>query len=463
LRLFGLDISRVKAAPDNSYALTQRGWWPVIRESFAGAWQRNVEVRLESVLTHSAVYACISLIASDIGKVGLRLVQQDANGIWTPVDSAAFSPVLRKPNRFQNRIQFIQWWVTSKLTHGTTYVLKGRDNRGVVTSLSILDPARTKPLITPNGDVYYELRTDNLSGVDADSTVVPASEIIHDVMNPLYHPLCGVSPITACGLAAIQGLNIQKNSANFFANGSRPSGILVAPGNVSQETADRLKAAWEEGYSGANAGRTAILTDGLTYQPMGVNAVDAQLIEQLKWSAETVCSAFHVPPYMVGVGDPPAYDNVEALNQQYYSQCLQILIESIELCLDEGLGIGVGVPKDGVTYGTEFDLDDLLRMDTATQVKTLSEGVKGGIHKPNEARKKVNLSPVMGGDQVYLQQQNYSLAALAKRDAKDDPFGTSAPADEPEPQAANDDVPEEDVAAAFNGLFKRAADGLQAR
>jgi phage portal protein BeeE len=45
----------------------------------------------------------------------------------------------------------------------------------------------------------------------------------------------------------------------------------------------------------------AVLGDGLAYQAMVMTAVDAQLIEQLKWTAETICSCFHVPSYMVGV------------------------------------------------------------------------------------------------------------------------------------------------------------------
>jgi hypothetical protein len=39
-----------------------------------------------------------------------------------------------------------------------------------------------------------------------------------------------------------------------------------------------------------------------------------------------------------------------------------------------------------------------------------------------------------------MQQQNYSLDALAKRDAKDDPFKTAAPP-APEPAAEEDDEP----------------------
>jgi len=44
------------------------GWWTVIRESFTGAWQQNVEVRADNVLTYFAVFACTTLIASDISR-----------------------------------------------------------------------------------------------------------------------------------------------------------------------------------------------------------------------------------------------------------------------------------------------------------------------------------------------------------------------------------------------------------
>lgn len=444
MRVLGFEITRAKAVPPNLVAPYDRGnwWFPVIREPRTQAWQRGLEERPETILAYHAVYSCVTLIASDVGKLRLKLVEQDANGIWQEVSVAAFSPVLRKPNRYQNRIQFIEQWLVSKLLHGNTYVLKERDNRGVVVALYVLDPTRTKPLVAPDGSVFYQLVKDNLAGVEADSPVIPASEIIHDVMVALYHPLCGISPLSACGLPALQALRIQENSTRFFENGQRPGGILTAPGPITNDQAARLKETWDTQFTGANSGKVAVLGDGLKYESMSVNASDAQLIEQLQWDAKAVCSAFHVPGYMVGVGEPPSYNNIEALNQQYYSQCLQKLIEAIELLLDEGLGL-TGV-RDHV-YGTEFDLDDLLRMDTATRVKTASEAIKGGLAKPNEQRRKFDLPPVEGGDQVYLQQQNYSLAALAKRDAKEDPFSTGSaepkPAEAPTP---SDDEIEDD-------------------
>ena len=83
------------------------GWSSLTREPFAGAWQRNISINTDSVLTYSAVFACITLIANDIAKLRLRLVKEDDNGIWQEVEpNSPFWPVLRRPNRYNNRIQF---------------------------------------------------------------------------------------------------------------------------------------------------------------------------------------------------------------------------------------------------------------------------------------------------------------------------------------------------------------------
>jgi hypothetical protein len=167
MRIFGLDIR--KAAPVSASPVSDnRGWWPVIQEAFSGAWQKNVTVNAESVFAHHAFFACMTLIASDFAKNRVKLVQLDGDGIWNEVTNPAYSPVLRKPNRFQTRIQWLESWALSKLSRGNTYVLKQRDNRNVVVALYVLDPCRVRPMVAPDGSVYYELRTDNLAGITGD-------------------------------------------------------------------------------------------------------------------------------------------------------------------------------------------------------------------------------------------------------------------------------------------------------
>lgn len=449
VRQFGADYVKSLAPVDS-----RSGWYPMVRESYAGAWQDNEELSVDTQLSYYAVYACVTLIANDIGKLRPRLLEQDPDGIWTETTSPAYSPVLRKPNRYQNHIQFKEWWAMSKLTRGNAYVLKERDGRGVVVRQYLLDPGKVTPLIAPDGSIFYQLRTDNLTGVEEDVTV-PASEIIHDRMNCLFHPLVGIAPLYACGLAAAQGLAIQHQSRKFFGNGARPSGVLTAPGEIKQETADRLKEAWETKFSGDNAGKVAILGDGLTYEPMIMSATDAQMIEQLGMTAKQICAAYHVPPFKIGVGELPAGQKVADLNQIYYSDCLQSLIEQFELCQDEGLGIGEGVKVEGRTLGIDLDIDGLIRMDGETQMRVLAESVKGSIRSIDEARRKIDLKKVAGGSTIWMQQQNYSLEALAERD-RNDPFAKPAPkttAPEPEPDPDTTEL-------ALAALFERAPESL---
>ncbi len=415
-----MEITRAKSAvgvTDMSWA-NPNAWFPIIREPFAGAWQRNLEIRRETVLSNPTDFACRTLIASDIAKLRLKLVEQIGN-IWSETANPAYSPVLRAPNRFQNRIQFWENWILSKLGTGNTYVLKGRDDRNVVTSLYVLDPFKARPLVAPDGEIYYSLAADNIAGI-LEQVVVPASEIIHDRFNCLFHPLCGLPPLFASGLSATQGQRIRENSLKFFTNNSQPGGILSAAGAIDDTTADRIKKHWEQNFQGDNVGKVAVLGDGLKYEAMSVNALNSQLIEQLKQTDENICTAYHVPKYKVGIGDPPAFNNIQALNVEYYSQAVQRHIEDAEECLDNGLRL----PSN---LGLEFDIENLLRMDSTTQMTVLKEAVSAAIMAPNEARAKIGLKPVPGGDAPLAQQQDFSLAALAKRDAKDDPFVSSKP------------------------------------
>jgi HK97 family phage portal protein len=450
VKLFGRDLSLSRRAQGGLSPIVDNrgGWWPIVRESFTGAWQRNMEWTTDTVLAHHAVYACITRIAQDIGKLRPKLVERDENGIWSEVENAAHSPALRKPNRFQNHIQFKESWAISKLTRGNTYVLIERDQRGVPSAFYVLDPSRVKVLVAPDGAVFYELHIDNLAGIETERMAVPASEIIHDRMNCLYHPLVGTSPIFACGTAANMGLQIQENSAAFFGNGSNPSGILVSPTAITAEKAAEMSDLWNARFGKDKSGGVAVLGGGLTFTQMRMSAVDSQTIEQLKWTAETVCSTFHVPPWKVGIGAQPAYTKPEIANQAYYSDCLQSPIEQWELCMDEAFGFDT-TKVEGRWLGVELDLDGLLRMDMASQIETLGKAVGGSVLTVNEARAKVDQKPVGGGNSIWMQQQNYSLDALAERD-RNEPFAPKTPAlPAPEPQkqiTAGDPTPTDTTA-----------------
>jgi|JI10StandDraft_1071094.scaffolds.fasta_scaffold34873_7 HK97 family phage portal protein len=418
-----------------------RGWMTVWAGSLdpmhaSQAFQLDINARPRRVQSNWAVFACQTLIAGDIAKLRISLTEKK-DGVWQEAESVPYDKLFRKPNGYQIWQQFIEFWSLSKQRRGNSYVLIERDRSTRPAALHVLDPDRVEHLIAPDGSVYYRLHVDDLAGVPEGDVVVPASEVMHDRFNCFFHPLVGLSPLFAGALAAMGGLTMQEEAQRFFRNGARPGGILVAPTAISTDLAKQYKTEWETNYSGANAGRTAVLGNGLKYEAIRETAVDSEIVALLKMSAEIVCTVHHVPAYKVGVGAMPTYQNAEILNQIYYDDCLQKLIEAIEGLLDDGLEL---YNVDGRKLRAQFDLDGLLRMDTATKIKTLGEAVARSIMAPDEARARVGLAPVPGGKYPLAQQQNFSLEALSKRDESADPFGTAKPEPAPEPPPGPSDA-----------------------
>jgi HK97 family phage portal protein len=409
--------------------VNDESWWTRIFDWTPQAWQTHhaYDTSETSVLANPTVFACITLIQGDVGKLPF-VVEQETDGVWQKVPHDVLR-ILRRPNKYQNQIQFRKQWIGSKLLHGNTFVLKIRDNRGNVIGLVVLDPTEVRTLVSDSGEIFYRLSADKLPMID-EEIVVPATEVLHDRDNCLYNPMVGLSPLFAGAESARISNTAIRDTKYFLQNGAKSGGILTAPGNISDETAQRLKAYFESNFTGEKAGKIAVVGDGLEFRQLRMTSVEAQLIEQLGWSDEKICSVFHVPAYMVGVGSPPTYNNIEALTIQYYTQCLQDIVQSMEEVLNQGLNIQ---PR----FRIRLDLDELFRLDQSTLVKLLNDGVGGGWMSPDEARAKFNLPPVPGGRYPYLQQQNYSLEALSQRDAAE-PFAQPAP--QPEPEMLEDEV-----------------------
>lgn len=390
-----------------------RQGWRRILDGYPGQWQQDVPIDYSTVDAYWADFSCKTLICGDIAKCPISVMTYNKiTKIWEQTQKR---PVLKAPNGYQTTMEFIFAWIMSELRTGNTYVLKQRNpTNGFIERLHILDPCLVTPLITTDGSVYYRLETHRLAGlVSAESVVVPASEIIHDRMYPLYHHLCGLPPVFACGVIAMQGSAIVNTSAGFFNNRGLPSGIMTAPGHIAEDTALRLKTYFDDNFTGANAGKVAVLGDGLKFESLGMKAAESQLIEQLKMTGEMIAACYHVPGYKIGVGPMPTVNNTAALNQQYYDQCLQYIMEKLEQRLDVGLELEVGVEQ------CWFDIGALMRMDPVTNSAVLGTRRKDGIISPNEARRELDMPPVVGGDMPFLQQQDYSLEDLARRSERD--------------------------------------------
>lgn len=431
-------------------------WWNIVREPFTGAWQRNLECKHEDMLAFSTVFTCITLISSDFAKMGAAPYKRSGpETVWEVFYGSPLYSRLLNPNWYQTSAQFFEQWMISKLTRGNTYVyMQDSGIPGAAPYLHILNPETVQPLISDSGSVFYSIGENRLVG-DRFGITIPAEYVMHDRFNCLYHPLVGISPLYAAALPVIQAREIQRSNALLFKNNASPGGILTVPGNIDDETAAKLRATWESQNGGPRRGGVAVLPDGMQYSPIQVNANDAQVVEQLKWTAEQVCSVFHVPLYKANIGQPTTA-NIAQLNQEYYNSCLHPLVQAAQELLWGAMFGGMN------NRAVRFDISSLMMMDPISQMDYYDKGSKMGVFEPDYVRRNLGLRPTEGGDTPYLQQQNFSLRALAVRDERliegtpaTTPDTTPTPAAEPAALPEPDEITPQTRAIIYETLLRK--------
>jgi HK97 family phage portal protein len=233
--------------------------------------------------------------------------------------------------------------------------------------------------------------------------MIPARFIVHHRLMTGAHPLIGISPLSAAAASAGLGREIQAQSAQFFGNQSRPSGVLKTPRTLNPETAKRLKERWQDLYSGEGLGSVAILEEGLQWEALTITAADAQLVAQLEYAVKDVARVFHVPLHMLGELGGVTYKNAETLSAIYYKGPLSTHLQALEDRFNNAF--------DMIPFGRriEFDIHGLLRAEFDVRMVAYKEAIQGGVMTPNEARSLENLGPKDGGDSLYMQQQNMPL------------------------------------------------------
>lgn len=426
------------------------GWYGNGDRGPLGSWQmnRNAPHRGLELLAFSAVYACINTIASDISKLPMQVFEIDMDtGARTLRRTDYYAQLLRTPNSYQTAADFMFAFVQSYLLQGNTYCYAGKRNRrGEISELHVLRPYNVRPLIVQDGtgQVFYECNEDFLAGIIEPTVRVPERDIIHHRL-PLLpgYPLVGVTPIFAAAASSALGLQILRDSQQFFGNASRPSGVLSTDQHMSDDTKTRLKQEWDLAYRGEEFGKTALLSGGMKWQPLTITAQDAQLIEQLRYSVEDVARVFRVPPFMLGDLSKVTYRNNETLVRIYMSNCLGFHIEALE----QRFARAFDFPQH---FEVRFDLSGFLRTEIDVRYTAYAQALNGGWISANEVRAAEGMEAVDGGDEPRVQTQYVPLSQASGSPP------TPAPAPAPPPPGNNSISPTR-VRSLLRDRMRRAA------
>ena len=336
----------------------------------------------------SAVYACVQAIAETTAGLPLILFKRTGDDRERASDHPLYRVLHDMANPEQTALEFREYMQACVLLRGNAFARIVRGYDGQVRELWPLNPDTVQVRRTPSGLVYEHTQEGVL-------TRLLAHEVLH-----LRHRLgddgvLGVSPITAARGVVELALSEQEHGRNTFTNGAKLLGVLKFPGKLKPEQRQAIAASWASQYAGgANAGRTAVLDEGVDFQALSMSLEDAQWIEARKFSVIEVCRLFRVPPVIVQSMEEANYSNSVELARQFITLSLRRHLVAWEQAIAKQLLTEAGRRS----YFAEHQVEGLLRGDSANRAAFYSSGISDGWLMRSEARKHENLPAIEGID-----------------------------------------------------------------
>jgi HK97 family phage portal protein len=225
----------------------------------------GISVSPNSALKVPAVSCAVGLIAETIGSLPAKVYNTADK--QTAKDHPAYCLIHDEANPWTSAQDLREQITTDALLTGNGYGLVTRLSDGTPFELHRLDPASVKAECAPDGEPFYIVRTQS-------------GEVQHSFQDILHvQPFGGTSPITLGREAIALSIAFERHIGSVFANGARPSGIILAKKTMDVEAKKKVASGWFNTHGGENAGKTAILDEEMTYQQLSMTLADAQFSE----------------------------------------------------------------------------------------------------------------------------------------------------------------------------------------
>ena len=354
---------------------------------------------------NAIVHICIQLISNSASAVKIDVFSGD-----TKLDNHELISLLQRPNPLQSGVEYFSSLYSYLLISGNSYLLRDTEGFTPPRELYLLRPDRieikaNESIIPESYNYVIDGITRNVYRVDPKTGQGQVKQI------KLWSPLddfYGLSPIMASAYNIDQHNLAGMHNVALLKNGCTPSGMLKfeptdETGMSTQLTDDqraRLLEDLEFRFQGThNSGRPMLLEGNFSYQQLGLNPKDMDFLELLNLSAREIALCFGVPAQLIGIPDSQTYSNMETAKLALYEETVIPLLSRVESDLNEYLS-----PLYDGDIRIQYDLDSIPAMaEKRKQVyENVVQGVNAGILTRNEARDRLGLEEVTGGDDLYI-------------------------------------------------------------
>jgi HK97 family phage portal protein len=374
-------------------------WSSMIGRSRSAA---GVKVTPDSALAITVLQNCVTLLAESVAQLPLEMYRRLGDGKRESASDHPLYDVLRyQPNPWQTPYEYRECSQLACALRGNAYSFIERHDDGSVKALYPMHNDKVTVLKGPDLLPYYRV-----GGHDP----LPM-RLVHHVRWHTKNHYTGMSPLELHADAVGLAQAVRHYASKSFANGTAVSGVIERPKESvaikDESSIQRIVDQWGEKFSGVdNAKKVAMLQEGMTFKPLSMSNVDAELLGILKITGTDLARIYKIPPHMINDLEKASYNSLEQLLIQYVIFALMPWVKRHE----EAMMRDFLLPGERRQYFIEFNLSGLLRGDQKSRYDSYAVGRQWGWLSINDIRRLENMPPVANGD-IYLQPLNMTDVA----------------------------------------------------
>lgn len=361
----------------------------------------------------SAVWACVQILANIIASLPLFVYQEQGKGLRDLARGASLYALLHDtPNSRMTPVEFWTAMLLNLLLRGNAYARIERSANGEAYAIWPMSADQVEHTILDDGTQVYAYT------IGSDVAILAAENVLH--LKGMGNGTVGLSRLDYMRATADEVANAQTAANRLFANGGKPTGVLMIDQVLKQDQRDALRKNFNDIATGTTS-RLFILEANMKYQQVNLSPTDMQLLSTRQFGVEEVCRWFGVPPVLVGHANVTTWGSgVEQILDGFYKLTVRPVLVNIEQAIHKR----VLTPAQQVKYTVEFAFDALLRANIKDRFEVYAKGVQNGITTRNECRQLENLPPVTGGDDLTAQTNLAPLHMLGQLTATGGNDGT---------------------------------------
>jgi len=375
----------------------------------------GIRVNAETALRLTAVYSAVRILAETVATLPLIVYRRIENdGKERATDYFLYRLLHDQPNEEQTSVEFREMLQGHLALRGNAYTQIDR-KMGRAARLVPLHPDRVEVTRARDGDLLYRVNPDSGSPYTLSRR---QGEVMH-IRGLSSDGVKGINPIALFREAIGLGLAYEEYSGRLFGNGANINGVLETPQAMSDDALARFRTLWQKNYGGiGNAGKTAILEQGMKWQAIGIAPKDAEFIISRRFQVNEIARIFRVPPHMLADLDRATFSNIEHQSLEFIRDTIRPWLVRWEQALTRDLI----PPEDRQEYFVEFLIDGLMRGDLKSRYDSYAIGRNNGWLSANDIRRLENMNPLPPeqGD-VYLIPLNMVPAGTASPLSPDKP------------------------------------------